>query len=360
MNKSRIISITFLVLFHIMLVSAFVTHINDSSTYALFAIYLFLVFIWAINFRNTRRRKKILDAVSAEHKLYGANVTVLQTGYVRMRVDSVAAGAFSFKSHLQLIVNVPSGTDAQATKATIVKINEITETLHSEELLVSCRFGVNAVDDDKDDDNNNNSQRVFPLYIVVNEKITAERFRQLYDSLLKAIMDNGCNDIEHFTITGIDTGTIYKHYRGNLCVGTIEYINDSHVFFNSAIDRSIYFGIDELEHTEKQYKALRDSIRESDLNLTLDEAAKYIKQILKKTGKGIRVSMFKEKNHLSISISNRNSSVNLHIINQNGLWWIYSYGNMMQVPILSTESETEATRMMVRLVTNINNKLRNM
>ena len=40
MNKSRIISITFLVLFHIMLVSAFVTHINDSSTYALFAIYL--------------------------------------------------------------------------------------------------------------------------------------------------------------------------------------------------------------------------------------------------------------------------------------------------------------------------------
>jgi hypothetical protein len=133
-----------------MLVSAFVTHINDSSTYALFAIYLFLVFIWAINFRNTRRRKKILDAVSAEHKLYGANVTVLQTGYVRMRVDSVAAGAFSFKSHLQLIVNVPSGTDAQATKATIVKINEITETLHSEELLVSCRLGVNAVDDDKD------------------------------------------------------------------------------------------------------------------------------------------------------------------------------------------------------------------
>ena len=70
--------------------------------------------------------------------------------------------------------------------------------------------------------------------------------------------------------------------------------------------------------------------------------------------------MFKEKNHLSISISNRNSSVNLHIINQNGLWWIYSYGNMMQVPILSTESETEATRMMVRLVTNINDKLRNM
>ena len=86
-----------------------------------------------------------------------ADVTVLQTGYVRMRVDSVAAGAFSFKSHLQLIVNVPSGTDAQATKATIVKINEITETLHSEELLVSCRLGVNAVDNDKDDDNNNNN-----------------------------------------------------------------------------------------------------------------------------------------------------------------------------------------------------------
>ena len=275
-----------------------------------------------------------------------------------MRVYRVSAGFFTFKSHLQLFVNIPAGKDAQTTGATIDKINGITEALNSEGLLVSCRLGINAVDEDEDNDNN--PQRVYPLYIIVNEKITPERFEQLYDSLLKAIMDNGCNDIEHFTITGIETGTICKHYRGNLCVGTIEYLNDSHVFFNSSIDRSTYFGIDELEHTEKQYKALRDSIGESDLNLTLDEAAKYIKQILKKTGKGIRVSMFKEKNHLSISVSNRNSSVNLHIINQNGLWWIYSYGNMMQVPILSTESETEATRMMVRLVTNINNKLRNM
>ena len=358
MNKSRIISITFLVLFHIMLVSAFVTHINDSSTYALFAIYLFLVFIWAINFRNTRRCKKILDAVSAEHKLYGAKVTVLQTGYVRMRVDTVAANLFSFKSHLQIFVNIPAGKDEQSTKDTIDTINRITEELESEGLLVSNKIGIYSADEDGEDVDT--PQRVFPLYIVVNEQITPERFRQLYDSLLKAITDNGCNDIEHFTITGIDTGTIYKHYRGNLCVGTIEYLNDSHVFFNSAIDRSVYFGIDELEHTEKQYKALRDSIGESDLNLTFDEAAKYIKQILKKTGKGIRVSMFKEKNHLSLSISNRDSSVNLHIINQDGLWWIYSYGNMMQVPILSTESETEATRMMVRLVTNINNKLRNM
>ena len=63
--------------------------------------------------------------------------------------------------------------------------------------------------------------------------------------------------------------------------------------------------------------------------------------------------MFKEEDHLSVSIRNRNSSENIHLVRQDSLWWIYGYGNMMNVPILSTESQTEAVLMMVRLVTNI-------
>lgn len=54
MNKSRIISITILVLFHLMLIVAFLTHWGESVTYALLAFYIFLFGIWAIEYRKTR------------------------------------------------------------------------------------------------------------------------------------------------------------------------------------------------------------------------------------------------------------------------------------------------------------------
>ena len=62
--------------------------------------------------------------------------------------------------------------------------------------------------------------------------------------------------------------------------------------------------------------------------------------------------MVKAKNRLSVTISSRKSSVILHVMYQDGRWWIYSYGNMMQLPVLSTESEAEVTRMLMRVMTN--------
>lgn len=351
MNKSRFISLTFVILFHIMFISVIVQHLHDSSTYCLLVIYIFLMGVFTVDYKTEKKYKAILDAVYAEHKLYGKHVTVLQSGYIRMRIDRVAGGTFSFKYYLQIFVNVPPGKNAQTTKVTMETINRITEDLHSEGLLVSCQMSVISEDD--------NPRRVYPLYIVVNENITPARFGQLYNSLMKAITDNGCNDIEHFTITGTAAGTIYKHYRGNLCVGTIECEHGNRIFFNSYIDRPAYVGNNEREHSENQYNALKDSIGENRCNMTLEIAAKHIRPILKKTGKGIRISMYKGKNDLYISISKRNSSEDLHLTKQNGLWWIYSYGNMIQIPVLSTESEAEATSMMVRLVTNLNNKLQN-
>ena len=106
-----------------------------------------------------------------------------------------------------------------------------------------------------------------------------------------------------------------------------------------------------------QYKELRNSIAEDDLRLNLDEGAEYIRQILKKPGKGISTSIFKEDGHLSVTVSGRKSSVTYHLKRQDGIWWIYDYGNMMSVPVLSTENETEAVRMMVRLVNNIKSRL---
>ena len=357
MNKSKIISITLLVLFHIMFIYTLVMHRNEAITYWISAIYALLFYVWAMSTRGAKRCRKILDAVSAEHKLYRRNVTVLQSGYIRMRVDCVSSKTFSFKSNLKLFVNVPAGVDAQATEVTIETIREITKELDSNGVLVSCHMGINSADNEDEEDNN--PQRVFPLHIVVNENITPECFRNLYNSLLKAIMDNGCNDIEHFTITGIDTGSVYKHYRGNLCVGMIECKFNKRHHFNSSFDRSVYFGENEKEHSEKQYRELRDSIGVDYHKMTLVEATKHVKQIWKKPGKGIRYSMFMEKDTLSISISNQRSQNSVHLTNQDGLWWIYGYGNMLPIPVLSTESETEATRMMIRLMINIKNQISN-
>ena len=80
---------------------------------------------------------------------------------------------------------------------------------------------------------------------------------------------------------------------------------------------------------------------------------------MKKMGKGIRTSIFKEYGHLSVTISGRKSSETFHLTRQDDLWWIYGYGNMIAVPVLSTESETEAVRMMLRLVTNVRLRLQN-
>ena len=350
MNKSRIISITLLVLFHIMIVGAFV--IDAEARYGILAFYVLLFCIWAIEHRKTGKIDALLNGISARHRLDSRNVTILQTGYIRMRIDRHAAGSFSFKTLLQISVNVPPGYDAQGMKDTVETINEITKELHSEGLLVSCRMRVDSIDDD-----DTALQRVYPLFITVNEKITPERLGKLYDSLLEAIMNNGSNDCEHFTITGTESGTIYKHYRGNLCVGMIECEHGSRIFFNSSIDSPVYYGDDEKEFSEVQYKELRNSIAEDGLRLNLDEGAEYIRQILKKPGKGINTSIVKEDGHLSVTVSCRKSSVTYHLKRQDGIWWIYDYGNMMSVPVLSTESETEAVRMMVRLVNNVKSRL---
>ena len=116
----------------------------------------------------------------------------------------------------------------------------------------------------------NNPQRVYPLAILMNETITPERLGILYKSLMKSITDNGGNDCGHFTITGTNSGTVYNHYRGNLCVGMIECEYDNRTIFNSSFDRPVYFGKEESEFSEEQYKALRDSIGSDGLNLTLD------------------------------------------------------------------------------------------
>ena len=145
MNKSRIISITLLVLFHIMIVGAFV--IDAEARYGILALYVFLFCIWAIEHRKTRKIDALLNGISARHRLDSRNVTILQTGYIRMRIDRHAAGSFSFKTLLQISVNVPPGYDAQGMKDTVETINEITKELHSEGLLVSCRMRVDSIDD---------------------------------------------------------------------------------------------------------------------------------------------------------------------------------------------------------------------
>lgn len=359
MKKSRIISITLLVLFHIMLITAFVTDLaNRNAAYLLLAIYVFFVCIWAIEYRKTRKVRALWDAIPAEHKLHGRNVMIVQTGYIRMSINTIAAGAFSFKSNLQILVNVPAGRYMQSNRNTIEAIDKITEGLQSEGLLVSYRLHVDS-NDESSNDEDNNPQRGYPLSILVNETITPERFRLLYSSLYETITANGSNDREDFTITGTDSGTIYQHYRGNLCIGMIECENGNRLFFNTSFDRPLYFGNDEKEHTERQYKELRDSIGSDGFSMTLGESIKYFKQILKKMPKGIRVSLFHEKEKLSVSISNRNSSENIYLTRQDNMWWIYGYGNMMHIPVLSTESETEAVRMMARLIANIKGRLEN-
>lgn len=62
---------------------------------------------------------------------------------------------------------------------------------------------------------------------------------------------------------------------------------------------------------------------------------------------------------LSVSVSNGKSSENNHLTKQDVRWWIYGYGTMMYIPILSTESKTEAIRMMLRLVMNVRDRLQN-
>lgn len=358
MNKSRIISITILVLFHLMLIVAFLTHWGESVTYALLAFYIFLFGFWVIEYRKSRKIKALLYGIPAEHRLYGRNMMILQTGYIRMRIERLAAGTFSFKSHLNLSVNIPAGKEDDCMNDTFDAISKIIEQLQSEDLLVSYRMRIDSLED-TDDDEDSNPQRAFPLSMLIKVDITPERIGMLYNSLLEAITANGSNDFEQFTITGTESGTIYKHYRGNLCVGMIECEYDNRNLFNSSIDRSLYFGNEEKEYTERQYKELRDSIVNRELNLTLGEAAKYIKQILKKMGKGIQVSLFVEEEKLSVSVSNRKSSENIHLTKQDGLWWIYGYGTMMYIPILSTESKTEAIRMMLRLVMNVRDRLQN-
>ena len=338
--KSRIISITLLVLFHVMLITAFVTDIaNRNAAYLLLAIYIFLVCIWAIDYRKTRKIRALWDAIPAEHKLHGRNVMIFQTGYIRMSIKSLAAGTFSFKSYLQLLVNVPAGRDTHSTRNTIESINNITDGLQSEGLLVSYQLHVDS-NDDPSNLEDYNPQRVYPLSILINDNITPERLGLLYNSLLETITANGSNDYEDFTITGTDSGTIYTHYRGNLCIGMIECERGGRLFINSSFDRPLYFGNDEKEHTERQYKELRDSIGSDGFRMTLSESIKYFKQILKKMPKGIRVSLFHEKEKLSVSISNRKSSENIYLTRQDNMWWIYGYGNMIHIPVLSTESET--------------------
>lgn len=347
MKVSKVFFIIIAAFVNLCIIAAVVMNPVDIAAYLSFAIMLFFDCMVLVLLHRDKKFKALFVETGAEHCLYDRNVVILQTGYIRMRVQRCAAGTFSFKSYYALTVNVPPGNETVGMADTIAAINGVSEALHKDGLLLSSQMGVKSEDDES-------VIQVYPLSVVVNEKITPKRFGELYKALLKAIAGNGSNDCEKFTILGTETGTIYRHYRGNLCVGTVECEDGHRLFLNYSCDRFPYLLDDEREYDKKQYEAIRDSVDRDYETVPFEAIAKFLDKLLWKT-RGLHYSIArKDKNSLMVSISGQRCSEQFQITKQGGLWWVYGYGNMIEVPTLTTDNEAEATRMFLRFVMSVN------
>lgn len=332
-------------------VTAVVMNPTDIAMYLSFAVVLLVDCMAFVLLHQDKKFKALFSGTGAEHTLYDRNVVILQTGYIRMRVERVMAGMFSMKAHLNVSLNVPPGLD-EGMSETIAAINRITEGLHKEGLLLASQMGVKSADDEDGPE-----ILVYPLNIVLKGNISPEHFGAFYKALLNAVVANGCNDCEKFTIMGTETGTVYRHYRGNLCVGMVECDNNHRLFLDYACDRFPYLLDDEREYDKKQYEAIRDSVERDDETVPFEAIAKFLDKLLWKT-KGMHYSIArKDKDSLMVSISGQRCSERFQITKQDGLWWVYGYGNMIEVPTLSTDNEAEATRMFLRFVLSVNSAL---
>lgn len=349
MKVSKVFLIFIAAFVNLCIIAALVMNPADVAVYLSVAIVFFVDCMVLVLLHRDKKFKALFVETGADHSLYDRNVVILQTEYIRMRVQRCAAGTFSFKIYYTLTVNVPPGNEAVSMADTIAAINGVSEALHKDGLLLSSQMGVKS-----DDDDDESVIQVYPLSLVVNGKISPKRFGEFYKALLKAIVDNGSNDCEKFTIMGTETGTIYRHYRGNLCVGTVECEDGHRLFLKCACDRFPYLLDDEREYDKKQYEAIRDSVYRDDETVPFEAIAKFLDKLLWKT-RGMHYFIArKDMNSLRVSISGQRRSEQFQITKQDGLWWVYGYGNMINVPTLTTDSEAEAARMFLRIVMSVN------
>ena len=329
---------------------------NVALVGALFYVGFLCLFI--VMKKKDKSYRDLLSLISCEHVLVTRNVAVFQTGYVRIRIERLAAGIFSFKEHLRIIVNFPCAGSKEVIDRIQEDVKEIVGSLQAEGFLIANYMHIKSEDNSGDVFD---GLQVLPYSIILDSKgLTPQKLADVYDSLMKVIEDNDCQYVEQFTIQGTSRGTVYRHYRGNMCAGMIESEFNSRKVFLASFDRPPYFRSGENDYAEKDYVALRDSLRSHHPDITIKEACGHISQIFAKPAKGMNFSVNSFKpDSLIITVNvvkgNIRRNHKLMMERQNGLWWIYGYGNMMDIPILTTERQAEALHMLMRLCVNMTN-----
>ena len=224
-------------------------------------------------------------------------------------------------------------------------VGRIADELESENLLISYNLYI---------DEGNSSQCVYPLTLLTEGNISPKRFARLYDDLMKIVTDNQLADCEQFTITGSNSGTIYRHYMGNLCVETIERECGKQLFFQASWDRPIFSGVGEDAFGPEQFNGLKDSCYDADEDLDIDTTMKIIKPILKNIGNSIMVNASKpHRDSIMVTLQRRGSRQRVFLTYNDGLWWVYANSIRFYVPTLSCKKQATACTMFLRLVSSL-------
>lgn len=309
---------------------------------------------WARDF------KKLAESLPADHKLITRNIATVDIGNFRFiyRVYEKGSGINPLsKSYVSLEVGIPYPEGDSARDSIRSDLQHLIDDLREEDLLTEYNPLVNDnVRRDSAEDSAEINWIGFPFRLeFLLKSITPARMTRLQETITGIIDKYQLQELSWCTIRGARYGTEYLYHKGNLLQST--------VLIRGVFDRirSDYKRIAELYTTDydspyirvdeyhELYKLASKSLGKDNWHVSDIKVA--VKQMFKKKKNLVaRIYDYSDVFSVNITIPKLKAASTYHLINSGDRWWIFSEGRLENLSPISTDDESSASDLFLRIL----------
>lgn len=319
-----------------------------------------LVILILIGVIPSRKYRKVMERLPGDHKLFTQHITVVDVGNYRFFYHIYQQSFFLGHYRISISVNLPlppeKENEAELAESFLSRLMAI---LRHYDLENNSLQWVEKMRNPEGYD----PRRIWvgiPVRIEYPLKgLDAQKLVNLQNEFTELISDHYLTDLSYCTILGTNKGTVYSRIRGNLQASSLytdAFQNPSVIYQSIPILSSARPWLLENESlfNPSQYdEIMRNAhLDPSAGSCRISQLGSVIKDMFKGYGRKIivRYNQSKERFMLSLSIPSRKSASEYAIISSTGYWWFSASGRLDQIDPVSTESESAACDLLIRVI----------
>ncbi len=329
------------------------------GTLALFGFFIALAFILA---KGNRSFKKLMKALPADHKLINTHVAAIDVGNFRFIYHIYVKDISSpiAKEYLSMSVTIPFPVTNELLPDEQVR-NAIKQDLQG--VMDSLHQAGDSTDENRkagDDEGESESESLPGVWIGTTffvefplKSVTEPFIAGLQNRILDIINKHNLQESEFATTHGLESGTAYRHYKGNLLQTAL--FSD----FSDAVLSSEYK--DSAPNHLGQYDSLfglaefanLQAVSAQDLgkySYTVDNLAALIKKMFKDSRCRIKIEGALSGFAVNVTVPSISSASTYYLSESTGYWWFYSSGRLDRIQPMSMSDEATACDMLLRII----------